>query len=188
LVRGGEADDLVANYGHLVVDECHHLSASSFELAAKRSKAKYILGLSATIARKDDHHPIIFMQCGPARFRVNAKTLAAAVDLKTPCQASRHAIPTVPTLGRPGRPAYCRHIRRPSADEWRNDLIFDDVLKALAGNEPPQTAPVEGKHQLFGRLTMEANATARRFTEGDGDHITTTDEFNQWLQEDAPPI
>jgi superfamily II DNA or RNA helicase len=77
LVRGGEADDLVANYGHLVVDECHHLSASSFELAAKRSKAKYVLGLSATVARKDGHHPIIFMQCGPARFRVNAKTLAA---------------------------------------------------------------------------------------------------------------
>ena len=82
LVRGGEADDLVANYGHLVVDECHHLSASSFELAAKRSKAKYILGLSATIARKDGHHPIIFMQCGPVRFRVNAKTLAAEVGLR----------------------------------------------------------------------------------------------------------
>ena len=75
LVRGGEADDLVANYGHLVVDECHHLSASSFELAAKRSKAKYVLGLSATVARKDGHHPIIFMQCGPgalSRQRENA--------------------------------------------------------------------------------------------------------------------
>ena len=35
---------------------------------------------------------------------------------------------------------------------------------------------------------MEANATARQFTEGDADHITTPDEFNQWLQEDAPPI
>ena len=82
LVRDGEADDLVANYGHLVVDECHHLSASSFELAAKRSKAKYVLGLSATVARKDGHHPIIFMQCGPVRFRVNAKTLAAEVGLR----------------------------------------------------------------------------------------------------------
>ena len=66
-----------ANYGHLIVDECHHLSAVSFELVARRSKARYVLGLSATVARKDGHHPIIFMQCGPVRYRVDAKSQAA---------------------------------------------------------------------------------------------------------------
>ena len=64
LVRHGEVSDLVADYGHLVVDECHHLSAASFELVARRAKARYVLGLSATVARKDGHHPIIFMQVG----------------------------------------------------------------------------------------------------------------------------
>jgi superfamily II DNA or RNA helicase len=58
---------------HLVVDECHHLSAVSFELVAKRAKARYVAGLSATVARKDGHHPIIFMQCGPIRHRVDAR-------------------------------------------------------------------------------------------------------------------
>ena len=67
LVRKGEVDDIIADYGHLVVDECHHLSAASFELVARRSKARYVTGLSATVARKDGHHPIIFMQCGPVR-------------------------------------------------------------------------------------------------------------------------
>jgi superfamily II DNA or RNA helicase len=67
LVRKGTVDDVVAGYGHLVVDECHHLSARSFELVARRAKAKYVTGLSATVARKDGHHPIIFMQCGPIR-------------------------------------------------------------------------------------------------------------------------
>ena len=66
LVRKGEVDDIIGNYGHLVVDECHHLSAVSFELVARRSKARYILGLSATVTRKDGHHPIIVMQCGPS--------------------------------------------------------------------------------------------------------------------------
>jgi hypothetical protein len=61
----------------LIVDECLHLSAVSFELVARRSKARYVLGLSATVARKDGHHPIIFMQCGPVRFRVDAKLQAA---------------------------------------------------------------------------------------------------------------
>ena len=65
-------------YGHLVVDECHHLPASSFELVARRAKARYVTGLSASITRKDGHHPIIFMQCGPVRYRVNARQQAAA--------------------------------------------------------------------------------------------------------------
>jgi Type III restriction enzyme, res subunit len=77
LVRKGEVDDIVGNYGHLVVDECHHLSAVSFEMVARRSKARYILGLSATVTRKDGHHPIIVMQCGPVRHRVDARSEAA---------------------------------------------------------------------------------------------------------------
>jgi hypothetical protein len=76
LVRHGEVSDLVADYGHVIIDECHHLSAASFELVARRSKARYVLGLSATVARKDGHHPIIFMQCGPVRHRVDARTQA----------------------------------------------------------------------------------------------------------------
>ena len=78
LVRKGIVQDYMADYGHLIVDECHHISAHSFEMAARRSKAKFVTGLSATVARKDGHHPIIFMQCGPIRHRVDAKQQAAA--------------------------------------------------------------------------------------------------------------
>src|ERR1043165_5975860 len=77
LVRKEVVDDRVEGYGHLIVDECHHLSARSFELVARRSKARFVTGLSATVARKDGHHPIIFMQCGPVRYRVDAKKQAA---------------------------------------------------------------------------------------------------------------
>ena len=76
LVRKGEVSDLVAGYGHLVVDECI-LSAVSFELVGRRSKARYVLGLSATVVRKDGHQPIIFIQCGPVRHRVDARSQAA---------------------------------------------------------------------------------------------------------------
>jgi superfamily II DNA or RNA helicase/very-short-patch-repair endonuclease len=77
LVRKDVVDDRVADYGHIVVDECHHLSARSFELVARRAKAKFLTGLSATVARKDGHHPILFMQCGPVRHRVDARQQAA---------------------------------------------------------------------------------------------------------------
>lgn len=75
--RKGSVDDSIANYGHIVVDECHHISARSFEIVARQSKAKYVSGLSATVIRKDGHHPIIFMNCGPIRYKVDDKTQAA---------------------------------------------------------------------------------------------------------------
>ena len=76
LNRKGVIADVVADYGHVVVDECHHISASSFELVMRKVKARYILGLTATPERKDGHHPILFMQCGPIRFRMSAQAQA----------------------------------------------------------------------------------------------------------------
>ena len=73
LNRKGEVDDRIADYGQIIVDECHHLSAFSFEQILKSAKAKYVLGLTATPIRRDGHHPIIFMQCGPIRYRANEK-------------------------------------------------------------------------------------------------------------------
>lgn len=76
LCREGEVKDLVKDYGMVIVDECHHVSAVSFELIIKRVNAKYVYGLTATPTRKDGHHPIITMQCGPIRFRDDAKKQA----------------------------------------------------------------------------------------------------------------
>jgi superfamily II DNA or RNA helicase len=137
LVRSGEVSDLVADYGHLIVDECHHLSAVSFELVARRSKARYVLGLSATVARKDGHHPIIFMQCGPIRFRVDAKSQAAT-------RSFSHSVRLRETGFRLRADQEIKEPHQMAAlysalakDEKRNDLIFDDVLLSLeAGRRP----------------------------------------------------
>ena len=76
LSRKHEVDEIISEYGQIIVDECHHISAFSFELAVKQSKAKHFLGLSATVNRKDGHHPIILMSLGPIRYSVNAKKFA----------------------------------------------------------------------------------------------------------------
>lgn len=68
LSRQGEISPLVENYGHVIVDECHHIGAVSFDAILKRVKAKYMLGLTATPIRRDGQQPIIFMQCGPIRY------------------------------------------------------------------------------------------------------------------------
>ncbi len=68
----GDVKDCVKNYGMIIVDECHHIPAFSFEQILKKANAKYIYGLTATPSRQDGHHPLIFMYCGPIRYRVDA--------------------------------------------------------------------------------------------------------------------
>ncbi len=96
LVKKGAVNDLVTEYGQVIVDECHHVSAHSFERVARHARARFVVGLSATVARKDGHHPIIFMQCGPARYRVNARAQAAARPFE-------HVVLVQPTTFQPAR-------------------------------------------------------------------------------------
>ena len=76
LNRKGVVDDLVADYGYVIVDECHHISAKSFEDVLKACPARFVTGLSATLVRRDGHQPIVFMQCGPVRYTVPDKKQA----------------------------------------------------------------------------------------------------------------
>ncbi len=79
--RQGEVSPLVENYGQVIIDECHHVGAVSFDAILKKVKAKYILGLTATPVRRDGQQPIIFMQCGPIRHKA-AKPASAPHDLE----------------------------------------------------------------------------------------------------------
>jgi superfamily II DNA or RNA helicase len=136
LVRKGEVNDIVGDYGHLIVDECHHLSAVSFELVARRSKARYILGLSATVTRKDGHHPIIVMQCGPIRHRVDARSEAAKRPFDHVVLIRDTSFQLQATLDT-SSPSIQDVFKEMVADEPRNDLIFDDVLHALESGRSP---------------------------------------------------
>jgi len=146
LVRNGVVDDLVGNYGHLIVDECHHLSAQSFEQVARQAKAKFVTGLSATVMRKDGHHPIIFMQCGPVRFRANSKERVAAHPFK-------HMVMVRPTDFHPLRPAnpnvrqqFHELYEELIADEERNQLICHDLIQTLREGRSPLVLTERNEH------------------------------------------
>jgi len=146
MVRKGVVDDRVAEYGHLIVDECHHLSAHSFEQVARRAKAKFVAGLSATLTRRDGHHPIVFMQCGPVRHRVDAKKQAAARPFE-------HTVLVRSTAFRPVREAHAdARIRFHDlyeelvADEARNKLICDDVVQTAREGRSPIVLTERNEH------------------------------------------
>jgi superfamily II DNA or RNA helicase len=66
LSRKGEVKPLVEHYGQVIVDECHHVGAASLDAILRRAKAKYV--------RRDGQQPIIFMQCGPIRYKAGTPT------------------------------------------------------------------------------------------------------------------
>jgi superfamily II DNA or RNA helicase len=146
LVRKGVVNDCVANYGHVIVDECHHLSARSFEQVVRRAKARFVLGLSATVTRKDGHHPIIVMQCGPVRHRVDARAQAAARPFE-------HTVVVRPTTFDGARsPDSDKRIEFQALyqdlvkDECRNRAIRDEVIDAVQAGRAPLVLTERNEH------------------------------------------
>jgi superfamily II DNA or RNA helicase/very-short-patch-repair endonuclease len=156
LARQGVVDDRVGDYGQVIVDECHHLSAHSFEQVVRRSKARFVLGLSATVTRKDGHHPIIFMQCGPVRYRVDAKAQAAARPFE-------HAVIVRPTAfqsdtgtGPDKRVEFQSLYRLLVDDETRNRAICEEIVHAVRDGRSPLILTERNEH--LGRFESALSA------------------------------
>ncbi len=150
LNRKGTVKDMVAGYGQIIVDECHHISAFSFEQVLKEAKASYVVGLTATPQRKDGHHPIIVMQCGPVRYRVDARKQAALRPFE------HIVVPRVTSFRIPNtEKAGIQDIYAALAqDERRNEMIFDDLLKTLTEGRSPLILTERADHveKLAGML------------------------------------
>lgn len=162
LGRSGTTDDLVAGYGHLIVDECHHLPAVSFERIARQCRARYVLGLSATTGRRDGHHPIIFMQCGPIRYRVDDRSQAIRRPFEHWVVVRRteftpHGDPSDGSTGsRPSiQPLYTALV----ADDQRNKLIVDDVVAAVNCGRSPVVLTERREHLEQLAAALEGSVT-----------------------------
>jgi superfamily II DNA or RNA helicase len=134
LVRKEKIEDLVASYGQVIVDECHHLPAASFERVLAEVKARYVVGLTATPQRRDGHHPITEMQLGPVRFAVDPKSQAAQRPFAHKLIVRDTKFKTKMDGGAPSIQELYAAL---AADEKRNRLILDDVLHALEEGRSP---------------------------------------------------
>jgi len=128
LSRQGEVKEYVKNYGMVIADECHHASAFTYEQILKTTNAKYIYGLTATPTRKDGHHPILFMHCGPIRYRDNPKKQAENRPF------DHYIIPRFTSLRIPldsnEKDVSIQELYAEITDnDFRNQQIIEDVLK-----------------------------------------------------------
>lgn len=153
-------DECVQRYGFVIIDECHAISAPTFELVARHIRAKNVLGLSATPVRKDGHHPIIMMQCGPVRYVADAKTMARAEPFS-------HIVVVRPTDFRLSleleeaanakeRPVFSAIGTELAASDARNAQIVADAIHAAQEGRTPMILTDRREHvgviaELVGR-------------------------------------
>jgi superfamily II DNA or RNA helicase len=125
-LQSDAASDVFADYGQVVVDDCHHVPAVSFDGIIRKAAARFVLGLTATPYRRDGLGDLITMRCGPIRHRF--QTDAEVEPLERELVVRETALD--PMLG---DDAPIQEVYRALAeDEERNRRICDDVREAVA--------------------------------------------------------
>jgi len=149
LFRKNVVDDIVGEYGYLIVDECHHVSAWSFENVVRQSKAKYVTGLSATVTRKDGHHPIIFMQCGSVQHRVDDRKQAQARPFNHKAIVCKTEFTLPKSLQDDEKPSIHKIYSALVSDKKRNAMIITDVLHAISEKRSPVVLTERRQHLAY---------------------------------------
>ena len=163
LIHENEVEDIVKNYGMVIVDECHHASSLNFERVLGTVNARYVYGLTATPNRHDGQHPIAFMQCGPIRYRISAKEQADK-------RSFEHFV--VPCFTKFRKPHTQNeedwHITKVytalSEDEERNEQIVTDVLQAVNDHRTPIILTQRKEHVVRLAVMLENRSDARVIT------------------------
>ncbi|WP_226805602.1 DEAD/DEAH box helicase [Aliarcobacter butzleri] len=110
---------IIENYSFVIVDECHHIPALTFEQIIKSFKGKYILGLSATPNRKDELQPILFQQLGEISYEYKKK------------KTHTNKLQIIRTQFVSNADNYATIINELCIDEDRNNLIVDIIKKNI---------------------------------------------------------
>jgi len=142
---------LVQDYGHVIVDECHHVSAPRFEMVLNEVRAKYVLGLTATPDRQDGHQKIIFMAAGPIRHKVKSQT-----DEQFEQEVRVHQLQVTEeqhALLTEERPKVTDVYRLIMENEARTNRIVVDVLQSVNASRHPLVLTERREHaQQINRL------------------------------------
>ncbi len=146
LARRKDLSEFAGRYGNVIVDECHHIPAVSFEKVLKEVRAKHLTGLTATPIRRDGHHPILHYYLGPIRYSFDRKDQAVRGFF-------RHRLfvrETSFSIDVDGTRTGIQHIyQRLALDPKRNEMILDDVIRALEEGRSPLVLTERRDHLQF---------------------------------------
>lgn len=132
-ISDNEVKAFVKDYGMVIADECHHVSAVNFEQIMKTVNTHYVYGLTATPIRQDGQDPIIYMQCGPIRYSADAKAQMQSQSFQ------RLLVPRFTPFRSVSSDdlSFTKFAQQLSEDECRNQFIIKDVIEALKDGRAP---------------------------------------------------
>ncbi len=137
-------DPLVLDYGQVIIDECHHVSAPNYDRLLSEVRAKYVLGLTATTERQDGHQPIVFMHVGAVRHRVKNENLAQ-FEQRVHVRKIWEEPPEI-TRGVESKPHIADVYRWLMHSETRNSMIVADVADQLKEGANPLVLTERREH------------------------------------------
>ena len=136
LFKKDNLEELVKNYGLVIVDECHHVAAFSFEKVLKAIRSKYVYGLTATPTRKDGWHKIIYMQCGDIRVRVSNKELKQNKEMEHTVIVKKTNYKYIPNEEK-DKILISEILNDMCHNVFRNSMIIEDIKKCIAEGRIP---------------------------------------------------
>ncbi len=151
-------NQLVQDYGQVIIDECHHISAPSFEMVLNEVRARYVLGLTATPYRQDGHEKIIFMTAGPVRHSVKAshsdhfkqQVIAKELDDQPPAEFTESD----------ARPKITDVYKWLMENEARSKKIVADVITQTNAGKHPLVLTERRQHaESINQMLIDAGIT-----------------------------
>lgn len=136
LFKKDNFEELIKGYGLVIVDECHHVAAFSFENVLKQIKAKYVYGLTATPTRKDGWHKIIYMQCGDIRARVSNRELKQNRKMEHKVIVKKTNYKYIPTEEK-DKIQISEILNDMCQNVFRNSMIIEDIKKSILEGRIP---------------------------------------------------
>lgn len=148
-------DVIVQDYGQVIVDECHHLSATRFEMVLNEVRARFVLGLTATPIRQDGHQKIIFMNAGPIRHKAKS-TQTDSFEKEVIVTQIPHPPPEEMTTSKE-RPKISDAYRWLMENEDRTHKIVSDVLASVERLRNPLVLTERREHaEHINRLLIDS--------------------------------
>ncbi|MBY0386315.1 DEAD/DEAH box helicase, partial [bacterium] len=132
LTKIEDLSEVTQAYSQIIIDECHHIPATSFEDILKQLPARYVVGLTATPYRKDGLEKILFQQCGPIRVELD-DSAANSLEKKVTIHKTDFRLPI--EIGE--KPSYHEIIQYLTSDVERNKLIARFALESLRNGRFP---------------------------------------------------
>lgn len=135
--------DIFSKYGMVIVDEVHHLPAQMFSLVVNNIPAKYRIGLTGTVKRKDQKEVLLYDVMGPVLISIGAEDLKHRVTsftyemVETSCNIDAPTRRVWADGARMTKIDYVKLLSMIVSNKDRNLLILEKIVESIKEGHKP---------------------------------------------------